>query len=264
MSDERYHATHDTFEEASNQRSLILEWFERWADQALATMDHLHVLSVGCGGGTMDMQLADLFARHCRTLSLAAVDPNPLHTRAFAECFADRVAEVTVATSPFETCEIDHPFDVIHFIHCLYYIEDLDAALDKAIGLLRPGGSLIVLNAPREALNHLAHRLWRKQWNRTAWYSDDILAALEKRGGTIEHQRIEAQLDVSTCRDPADEHGRCLLDFTAQVDSRLLEEPLQKLLHEYLLGIAQSGGDGGNDDRAFAPHPVDGIVFRRQ
>jgi len=260
LSDERYHESHDDFEAESNQRELILGWFERWADASLQRNDgRVDVLSVGCGGGTIDMRLADVFARHSDSLGLAGVDPNPLHTRAFATCFADRAAEVTVATCPFEAYRSDHRFDVIHFIHCLYYFEQLELALDRAVEMLRPRGWLIVMLAPNGDLNSLADRLWRKQWGRAAWYSADVRPLMQTFGGTVRHKRLDAMLDVAACLDADSEHGRRVLDFIVQADTSRLSPDLQALLRSHLAVISQVDGD-----RRLAPHPVDVIALQRR
>jgi len=260
LSDQRYHETHDEFEAHSNQRALIVEWFERWADAALwPSKRRADVLSVGCGGGTMDLRIAEVFARHSHALGLAGVDPNPLHTKAFAECFADRAAEVTVATTVFEQYETAHHFDVIHFVHCLYYFEHLQPTIERGMRLLKPGGSLIFLLAPNGKLNALADRLWRKQWSRSAWYSEDVLPLLLRSiGGSVQHEQINARVDVARCLDPDDEVGRRVLDFIVQADTSRLSSRLQSLLRSYLDSIAAS-----ESGRRLAPHPVDAIAFQR-
>lgn len=260
LSDERYHESHDDFEVESNQRGLIFGWFERWADEALHANDRrVDVLSIGCGGGTMDVRIAEVFARHSDSLGLAAVDPNPLHTKAFASCFADRAAEVTVSTCPFQAYQSDRRFDVIHFIHCLYYFEQLDAALLQAVNMLRPGGWLIVMLAPNGHLNSLADRLWRKQWGRSAWYSDDALPLMNSFEGTVQHERIDALVDVTACLDAGSEHGRRVLDFIVQAETSRLSPELQAMLRAHLHAISRVDGN-----RRLAPHPVDAIALQRR
>lgn len=254
LSDHRYHETHDTFEAVSNQRAMILEWLDGWAAASLE-VERAEVLSVGCGGGTMDLQIAETLMDHCGSLALAGVDPNPLHTRAFADCFADRVAEVTVATSPFEEYETDHRFDVIHFIHCLYYFEDLEKSLPRALAMLKPSGKMLVLNAPNGLLNQLAHRIWKRQWNRAAWYTEDILRVVRRSERSVQVDRLDAWADVTSSLDESSEHGRLVLDFIVQAETSKLSARLQELLRDYLDAIAKS-----EDGRRLAPHPVDAIA----
>ncbi len=219
----------------------------------------MDVLSVGCGGGTMDRRIADVFAQHTNSLHLVGVDPNPLHTEAFIECFADQPAEASAVTTLFEDYESDRRFDVIHFVHCLYYFEHIEPSLSRAISLLKPGGWLLVLQAPNESLNGLADRIWRKQWNRRAWFSNDVLATLHGMELDAGLERLDATVDVTSCLDDQNEHGRRLLDFIAQVETAALPSGLQSLLHEYLDVISQSPGCDGH---RHAPHPVDVIAFR--
>ena len=256
LTDARYHHTHELFEGASNQRALILDWLGNWADNASWPDDRpTDVLTVGCGGGVMDHRIARVFADHAAGLKLAGVDPNPRHTRAFLDIFDDADVEATATTSGFEDYETDQRFDVIHFIHCLYYFEELAPALERALHRLRPGGTLIIMQAPNDDLNNLADRLWQKQWDRQAWYSDDIRAWLEKNGHAYHLDRLDARVDITRCLDPEDKEGTAILDFIAQTDTRELSPDFRSSLRESLDAIAIRDGD-----RLYAEHPVDAIT----
>lgn len=258
MSDQRYHDTHDTFEAASDQRKLILSWLSSWADNATWPDDRpCSVLSVGCGGGTMDRRIAGVFADHAQSLALAAVDPNPHHTEAFAERLVDYADEITVATSPFQDYTPNRRFDVIHFIHCLYYFDEIQPSLKRALDMLEPGGAMLILQAPNDDLNNLADRLWRKQWNRSAWYSDDVMEVLGTMDVEARRHRIEASVDVTRCLDPNDEQGIQILDFIAQADTRTLDPEFQASLRESLRSVASD--DSG---RLTVAHPVDAMVVK--
>lgn len=205
----------------------------------------------------MDLKIAEVFSRYSTSLRLAGVDPNPVHTAAFASLFSNHKIKVSVSTCQFEDYKTDQDFDVIHFAHCLYYFEKLLPSLQKAIQLLKPDGCLLVLLAPLESLNALADRLWRKQWSRSAWYSHDVMTTVSELGTVLQHERINAWIDITSCLNANDKRGQAILDFIAQIDTSRLTANFQELLCEYLYTITER-----HSDRYLAPHPVDAFIVQ--
>lgn len=260
LGDEHYHATHERFEAASNQRALILEWLAALAGrQRRPSGRSAEMLSVGCGGGVMDRRVAQVFADHVDSLSLVGVDPNPEHTRAFQQQLSGEGFDVRVFTSGFEDFQSDRNYDLIHFIHCLYYFEHIEPELRKAVDMLGPDGTLVVLQAPNEALNHLADRVWKKQFERSAWYSDDVIAALARMDVELQVQRIDAEVDVTECFEIDSESGCEILDFIVQAETRKLSPAFRTSLLESLRAICREQGE-----RLLCRHPVDAIVARKR
>ena len=256
LGDERYHATHERFEAASNQRALILEWLAALTKKrSLQGRSSTQMLSVGCGGGVMDRRVAQVFANHVDALSLVGVDPNPEHTHAFEQQLSGEGFDVRVFTSGFEEFQSDRSYDVIHFIHCLYYFEHIEPELRKAVDMLVPDGTLVVLQAPNEALNHLADRVWKKQFDRSAWYSDGVIATLERMDVEFQVKRIDADVDVTECFESDSENGREILDFIVQAETRKLPDAFRTSLLESLRAICREHGE-----RLLCRHPVDAVV----
>lgn len=259
LSDARYHVTHERFEHASNQRSLIIDWLRHVADATtFPTHRPTRMLSVGCGGGVMDQRITSVFAGHVDALTLAGVDPNPEHTRTFESLFADKGFAVNVFNGLFEDYRPEVTFDVVHFVHCLYYFEHIGPELRNAADMLAPGGIMIVLQAPNEDLNHLADRVWRKQFDQSAWYSDDVLAALEPLGLDTRMQRLAAHVDVTECFEAEKPAGVEILDFIVQAETQKFSPAFQARLRESLRAICHVHGN-----RLLAEHPVDAIVCRK-
>lgn len=256
LSDARYHATHERFEAASNQRALILDWLEDLADRMTFPPDReARMLSVGCGGGVMDRRITSVFSDHVDRLSLVGVDPNPEHTQAFERLFASEGFDVRAFTGMFEEFRPEGSFDVIHFVHCLYYFEHIETELRNAVDMLAPGGALIVLQAPNEALNHLAHRVWKKQFDQSAWYSDDVVATLSGMKIDFHVHRIDAEVDVTECFRAGGDAGIDILDFIVQADTSQFTDSFQASLRESLRSICRRQGR-----RLLCEHPVDAIV----
>ena len=53
-----YAQGHAGFESCSNQRSLIIDWLCKWTTDHFSDSSSLAILSVGCGSGIVDYQLA--------------------------------------------------------------------------------------------------------------------------------------------------------------------------------------------------------------
>ena len=146
----------------------------------------------------------------------------------------------------------DRAFDLIHFVHSLYYMPDPSAALEKARKLLAPGGRLIVFQAPREALNDLAVRFWDKKYARPTLFAEDFAELLDRWGWAYERGRVEAAVEVTPFVNGDPEVGLALRDFIVQVDSQRLPPPVQEIVERYLRLIAVE-----DRDRHHIPHPVD-------
>jgi 2-polyprenyl-3-methyl-5-hydroxy-6-metoxy-1,4-benzoquinol methylase len=90
----------------------------------------VRALEVGCGTGLFSAMFAEAGA------SIIAVD---LSGDLLEHARARNVSNVTFLHKGFEECEVDGPFDAVIGSSVLHHL-DLDAALPKILGLLRPGG----------------------------------------------------------------------------------------------------------------------------
>jgi len=240
-----YARAHRVFEGRSDQRGLIVEHLRHRL--AHRPPGPVAVLSVGCGDGTLDAQLAAVLAdaEPLRPVRYVGVDPHGDSTAAFAAALGalDRpTLSVETHTATFATARVTGPFDVVTFVHSTYYVSDLEATLLAAHALLRPGGELLVLSAPRGELNELAALLAPAVDGIRQWFSDDVAEALVATGlPDVDVTTLRARLDL----DGADPD---VLDFTVQAH---LTPPLREAVTAYLEAI--SAGPGASA----VPHPVD-------
>jgi SAM-dependent methyltransferase len=58
--------------------------------------------------------------------------------------------------STFDEVDLVGGFDVITFVHSMYYVPGVAETVRAAYDLLAPGGALFVLSAPRGGLNRLS------------------------------------------------------------------------------------------------------------
>jgi len=262
LSDERYTECVEIYEAASNQRGLLQQALINQLREAYAGQS-MRMLSVGSGSGEFDAPVLEQLQPHLATIAYTGVDPNSsqcdLARQRLAPLARAGVA-IEVYDRGFDADCVDGGFDVVHFVHSLYYFTDPDAAVDAALAFLAPGGRLVFGHAPNEELNTLAARFWALDQGQSSWFSGDIQTALAARGLACGIERIDAKLDASGCpgRDgvAATATGHAVADFIAQVDIAGLPAATRAEAYTHLGRIIRERPDCGD----YFPHPVDLIT----
>ena len=254
LAPDAYARGHAAFESRSDQRALIGDHLA--ARMARRDAGPVAVLSVGCGDGTLDAPLAAALADvvPARPVRYVGIDPFVGSTTAFATAMADLrrpdlSAEVRTAT--LADAPVTGLFDVVTFVHSMYYVPEVAPTLSAAHALLAPGGELIVLSAPRGALNMLADVLAPPVDDHDQWFSEEIATGFASAGLRLEETvTLDARLDVT---DASEE----VLDFTVQAQ---LTPALRPLVREYLDAVSVAHPASGG---MRVPHPVDVYRVRR-
>lgn len=244
LSGEAYARGHALFEARSDQRALLTEWL--WARLAPRAGAPVRVLSVGCGDGSVDAELAHRLRDAGSEVTYDGVEP----FAGSAQQWRSRLGRLDGVTSSlqqvrFAEHEGEGPYDVVVFVHSLYYVPDVAEALRAAVALLAPGGELLVLHAPRAALNALVELLAPSTGGHPQWFSDKVVGALRGIGSPYASERLHAELDLVGAGDE-------VLDFTVQA---VLPVAVRELVLAHLAEVAPQDLD--------VPHPVDAFVLPR-
>lgn len=242
-----YARDHAAFERLSDQRDLIADHL---ADRLARMGDGpISVLSVGCGDGSLDVRLAEGLVRAVpgRPVRYVGIEPwsgsAELFTAEMTALGADELS-VDVHVASFAEAPVDETFDVVVFVHSIYYVSDVGETLCAASDLLRTGGVLWVLNAPRAALNALVDVLAPPLEDHRQWFSDDVGEAFADAAIALDEVvTLDALVDLARASDE-------VLDFAVQ--ARLIPE-LRGPVRAYLDTVSVPGVDG--EQRV--PHPVD-------
>ncbi len=255
LAPDAYARGHAAFEDRSDQRALISGHLA--ARMANRDTGPVAVLSVGCGDGTLDAPLAAALADvvPARPVRYVGIDPYAGSTTAFAAAMAGLgrnglSAEVHATT--FAEAPVSGLFDVVTFVHSMYYVPEVAATLREAHALLRPGGELLVLNAPAaSALNVLVDVLAPPVEGHRQWFSEDIPAGLARAGLRADEMvTLDARVDLDAASDE-------VLDFTVQAQ---LTPELRPLVRAYLDAESVPCPTSGVP---LVPHPVDVYRVRR-
>ena len=254
LSPEAYGRGHAAFELLSDQRDLIAEHFAA----RLAGMGDgpISVLSVGCGDGSLDARLAASLVRQApgRPVRYVGIDP----WIGSAELFNSRMTALGATeldshayVASFDDSPVDETFDVVMFVHSMYYVADVATTLRAALALLRPGGELWVAIAPTAALNALVEVLAPPLEGHRQWFSADVEKAFVDAAIVLDETvTLDALVDLSAASDD-------VLDFAVQ--ARLTPD-LHEPVRAYLTAVSVPAADGG----LRVPHPVDVFAASRR
>lgn len=262
LTPERYAVTHAAYEAASDQRSMLKEWLARELPPLLADRDPLRVVGVGVGDGSVDAVLAAALAVGSRRVLYTGVEPHATSAVGFARRlaalavadFVDLVPTVTIAA--FADYDGGATADLVHFVHSLYYVDDLPAALDQALGMLRPGGLLVAATAPLQPLCVITELL--SPWSgHRPWFAEDVRAELDARGLDVRGETLVGHLDVAdVLADPLG-RGEAVFDFLAGARTAPVDPDVREGVLAHLRGLAVPGHPG------VVPHPIDVVVAVR-
>lgn len=261
LSHQRFDETHELFERSSNQQQLILQWLKELIGSHNASLDPLKILSVGCGSGILDNRLIGSIATTSKRVEYTGVDPNAFACRRFQENLDNQNlpnVRLNLWTQDVESLETSDRFQFIHVVHSLYYFDDPANTLETLLGLLAPGGRVVVVQAPEVALNQLATCFWTHHEENGIWFSDCLSDHLSSRGLTFSKQRIDGEVDVSRCFVADCPRGEMMLDFITQSDCRQLGDDIVQLSLSYLRSISRP-----ENGSLLVAHPADAFVIER-
>ena len=241
-----YALGHALFEARSDQRETVIRWLIQLLEGRASAPTR--VLSIGCGDGTVDVELARVLTRLGQPVRYDGVEPN----HASGRLFLGRLNQVpgvsaSISGSTFdEHLPTSRRYDVVLAVHSLYYVPDLPKALESARELLTPGGVLVVLHAPHGALNQLVGVLAPSQGQQ---FSEAVAEALAVQHTSTRCERLDATLNLAA-RIGCDDDRRAL-EFAVQVST---PESLRPAILDVLRTISLPGPG------LRIPHPLDGFV----
>ncbi len=259
LSEAHFNEAHECFERASDQQLQILDWLKQFAKDRTRSRD-LNILSVGCGSGILDNPFLEALARDTTTVRYVGLDPSPVACRRFEEDFRQlRLSRVQLELhqTTLENFQTPDSFDLIHSVQSLYYVDEPSVAIGQLFRMLNSDGYVVVMLAPRGAMNRLAEAFWTVNHHDGIWFSDRFENYLHQIEVRHERSRLMGWLNVTPCFEANSRRGNLILDFITQVNCQRLTEEQRELSLDYLQTIVRR-----RDEQWFVPHPVDVFVMK--
>lgn len=257
LNDGYYAQCLEIFEANSDQRLGLLDWLKAKVLSRMSQGSNA-ILSVGCGTGAFDERILRYVRSRMNRVAYLGIEPNEVEAAEFLERMRAQKTEqvdVSVLVQKFGDRLFEQEFDLILFVQSIYYLEDRKDAIDAALQALKPGGELVIVIAPDEALNTIANLMWQRQMGQKSWFSDDVRAHFEARGLDYSETRISANLNANECFGESNEEGRNIVDFIVQTRTDQLPTALRNDISDFLMSISK-----GEGSMTCLPHPVD--IFR--
>ena len=238
---------------------MLRERLPSLVPRRLHDSQQLNILSVGSGNGEKDLLVLKVIRESLRSTELKlfnrAIEPNTYFCDLYNEAIANMQTPSDDQATKFEICEQSFQqysqhtekepvkFDVVHFIHSIYYV-DMEEALchcfEKELGengvfiCIVSGGDLVHLILGKQP------KVWHGQEDGASQNLEmarQLVGIAKSKGWKHEAYIKEYSIDVTEVFDPKSTEGNLLLDFlTHTVNFR---ETAEKQLVEETLAIVR-------------------------
>lgn len=259
LDDASYLTNHLAFRKASNQQSLMLDWFRQHEQELIKDKHDLSVLSVGSGTGILDYPLAEMLVKDVDHVNYWGLDPNTEECKLFEKNMSKISSanlDVHVEAGKLEDFHTTTRYHLIHFIHVMYYFQDAWQSVKAALDNLEANGKIIIFVAPDNQLSSFFKTSITQLFGHVPCLSPDLENILQQHQVSYEKERITATLDVTDCFNGSD-IGDQLLSFIVHADISNVPATQVDALHETLKSITSD-----KDGRFVINHEVD--VFQIQ
>ena len=246
-----YYKSWDVFKRKTGQFSKIVEIMREHLPLMIQKMLHLeqerasfNILSVGSGIGDMDLEILKIVkdelhksqGSHQMKIFNRAIELNKYHCDLYKAAIKNLNDEQTVfdvRQQNFEdyikefTME-EHRFDIIHFIHSIYYV-DIETVLKHCIeNELNDEGLLVFIVArPPDLICSVINKQRFPDWHGNSdkknpesfETAETIFEIAERHGWKLEVYTQEYSIDVTEIFDPQSTEGNLLLDFITHTEN---------------------------------------------
>jgi len=256
LSPEAYAHCFLTFRRHSTEWLATLKWCQEHLVPRLPRKSPFAALSVGAGSGDFDRRFVSILNARLKNLEYVMVEPNEALCGRLRENMADYDGDrVRFEINPltFEDFVIRRPFDLVHFTHCLYYIQDRQGAIGHALQALGPDGLMLILHQTPWGISQVQQRFLQRVKGSDAEMlsSRDIQKILDLSDVPYQLEVVESHINVSECFRVGSAEGEALLSFFLESDVRGLNPALKREVVDYLYELTYT-----RKDRRLLYHPV--------
>ena len=202
----------------------------------------LNILSIGSGNGQTDLSFLRVIKEELIKTDLGhnvkifnrAIEPNLCSCGLYKAAIENLPSPLDDGKTAFDICQQSFEeyqqshreplsFDIVHFIHSIYFLDIEKALLHCFEKELSDKGKLICIAARRDLACSVLSKLQQKlQWHvGSEIYDvvDKMIQIANKNGWKIEVHDQEYSIDVTEVFDPHSIEGNLLLDFLTQTEN---------------------------------------------
>lgn len=225
----------------------------------------LSVLSVGTGEGDNDLLWADALSQQFSPVHYHAIEPNETHVVLLKENIQNsNLVNVSFSIHPvrFEAFASPETFDLVHFVHCIHWLEDAVAAIEQARTMLNPDGRVLIVQQSGQGVPRLHQRFLPSLIGKIygSLSAEQLSTQLSHHGIPHTLTLLDAHLDVTECIRRS-EQGQALLSFMMGCDLRVLPPQRLQPLYEEVEQMSTRQIDGTY--QLYEPVGVIEILSRR-
>lgn len=192
------------------------------------------VLSVGSGEGDFDLEIVRVLQSRVAKIRLVAVEP----IERFARLFEERLAalnlgdalEVEVFQGLYHSGDdkgfdpAGRSFDIVSFIHSLYFFPDSAATVNYALSHTKPTGCVLILHQSSRGIPEIQKRHMKELKGDQGGMlnTDEIIERFDKAAVRYQYTEREAFLDITEVLNETD-IGMMIMSFTMNSDLRPLK-----------------------------------------
>ncbi len=258
-----YASAWKAFREASDQRAVMLRWFEEHAPSIIPPAEVSAVMSVGAANGSFDLAVIPYILRGTNNLFYSICEPNSALRDEFdrsTEVFEprNRVA-FKMYSNPWQDVVPEKQFDLVLMSHCLYYLPNPEAAVVHASEFLAGEGKILVFNATSNGLAQIRDRFTSSLTGVPYHYltAEEISTSGRALGLDVTTSLIPSVIDVSGGVGPFPDMN--LLSFLVNCDLRGAPPSVAEDISAFLIGISDQ-----YEGKFLVHHPVAAMVITKQ
>lgn len=258
LSQEDYAKCFKTYKKISTEWDVSLKWIQDKLLKNISRKNYYRILSVGCGAGEFDIRFIGILKEKTKAIvDYIAVEPNDVHCQEFKTCldqclFPGLRPEICPVT--FNKFHSNKHFDLIHFTHSLYYIDNREQAILYALDLTFDEGQVLIINQTPSGINQIQNMfLERVTGNANYMFSsNDLEKILIHYSIFYESEIVDCFLDVTELYDDLEsEFSQNLMNFLLESKVSQLSPAIRSEIFDYIkkLSVYKKG-------RRLLYHPV--------
>ena len=273
--DAHYLESFRVYRERSSESKKLFESFQTHIPPLIQSRmvpecQQLNILSVGSAEGTTDLMILKIIGQemqksdHGQHIEVfnRAIEPNGFSCGLYREAIKNLSSLLGNTQTCFEICQQtfdeyqetkkdEIKFDLIHFVHSIYYV-DMEETLIRCIEKeLSDKGHFLCVVQTTQSLTYL---VFSKQQSPTREISDEsekLIQIAKKHSWNYEVYTTEYAIDFTHVFDPKSTEGNLLLDFMTQTvdyrntaDKQLVQETLAFIDEKTVLKDGKKIGKG--------------------